>query len=78
MGILNRLLGGREDHCARCGRAMTLVQGMMMRTSDYLTRTQGCYQCRACGRLNCYDCSDSRMPCECGAQQWSERTYLVR
>jgi hypothetical protein len=77
MGILSKLFGSSGDRCARCGRPMTLVQGIM-RTSDFMTRTQGCYQCRACGRLTCYDCSDSREPCDCGARQWSERTYVVR
>jgi hypothetical protein len=77
MGIMSKLFGARGDRCARCGRAMKLVQGMMS-TPDFITRTQGCYQCRACGRLTCYDCSDSRMPCECGARQWSERTCLIR
>ncbi len=76
MGLLSRLFGG-GDRCGRCGRPMTLVKGMM-RTSDFMTRTQGCYQCRACGSLTCYDCSDRREPCERGAQQWSERTYIVR
>ncbi len=65
------------DSCSQCGRPMTLVKGTM-RTSDFMTHTEGCYQCRACGRLTCYGCSDSREPCRCGAQQWSERTCLVR
>ena len=77
MGFISTLFGGGGDRCGTCGKPMTLVKGMM-RTSDFMTRTQGCYQCRACGRLTCYDCSDNRKPCECGAQQWSERTYIVR
>jgi len=75
MSIFRKLFGG-GDRCSVCGRPMTLVKGMM-RTSDFMTRTQGCYQCRACGRLTCYDCSDNREPCKCGAHQWSERTYLI-
>lgn len=76
MGLFGKIFGG-GDHCTGCRRPMTLVKGVM-RTSDYMTRTQGCFQCRACGRLTCYDCSDSREPCKCGAHQWAERTYIIR
>lgn len=65
------------DRCAVCGRPMTLVKDSMSR-SDFMTGTQGCYRCRACGQLTCYDCSDSRKPCKCGAQQWSACFYLIR
>jgi hypothetical protein len=65
----------RGDSCAACGRSMMLVTGVIKREA-YLTKTRGCYQCRACARLTCYDCSDSREPCQCGEKQWFERAYF--
>jgi hypothetical protein len=76
MDILKKRYG-TDNKCSRCHTPMTLVEGFM-RTPDFITRTQGCYQCRACGRLTCYNCSDNREPCECGANQWFERAYFTR
>lgn len=81
LGSMLIWLGRKRDTtnpCGVCRRPMMLTNGMIMRTTDLRTHTQGCYQCRACGRLTCYDCSDSRKPCVCKAHQWSERTYLMR
>lgn len=38
--------------------------------------TQGCFQCHNCGRLLCYEHSDDRITCDCGARNWEERKYL--
>jgi len=72
----SRLSGGtlNANHCARCGRLMTLTKGSMKR-SDFVTRTQGCYQCRGCGRLTCYDRSNDRKPCVSGVKEWTPRFY---
>lgn len=76
MGLFGNLFNS-GDRCGTCGRKMKMLSGLFMRTADLKTaRTRGCYQCRACGRLTCYDCSDSRRACACGVQQWAERTYI--
>jgi hypothetical protein len=78
MGLFRRSSGGSSESCARCGRPMALVNYIRVGTpEDFLNQTQGCFQCQSCGRLTCYDCSDSRQPCECGTKNWFERTYLA-
>jgi len=75
MGFFKSVFG-RGDRCSKCGRSMKLLQsGTMMSTSTFAATTQGCFQCRKCGRLTCFDCSDNRVPCVCGAHSWVERTY---
>jgi hypothetical protein len=64
-------------HCYKCRIPMTMATGMLMKTTDYLTSTKGCFQCNACGRLTCFDCCDNRIPCECGAKTWIEKTYII-
>lgn len=61
--------------CRRCGSRMRVVTGNVIYRKD--VRTQGCFQCRVCARYTCYDCSDSREPCECGQKQWVERSYFL-
>jgi hypothetical protein len=83
MGMLLFFAGMREQQphrrstrCGRCGTTMFIITGMMVRR-DVFTRSHGCFQCGRCGQYTCYDCSDSRQPCECGARHWIEKTYLM-
>lgn len=64
-----------QPACYKCGLPMTLISGKIVRTAD-LSRMNGCFQCQACGRLTCYDCSDNRIPCVCGAMAWVEKSYV--
>jgi hypothetical protein len=66
-----------KEKCSVCGRQMVMAHGLIMKTSEFSNNTLGCFQCRQCGRITCYDCSDNRVPCKCGAQEWSERLYLA-
>jgi len=75
MGLLKKLFGF-SNRCSICHRSMRLLDGFVQ-TSDLRMRTQGCFQCRACGRLTCFNCSDNRKPCICGAKHWVERTYTL-
>jgi hypothetical protein len=78
MGIFDKIFGGSSrTKCSRCGRSMKLVETGTMYNSFELKNTQGCFECRACGRLTCFDCSDNRYPCDCGAKQWVERMYFL-
>ena len=61
--------------CARCGTHMVIITGAAV-SRDVFMRSQGCFQCWSCGQYTCYDCSDSREPCECGAMHWIEKAYL--
>lgn len=66
----------RNTCCARCGTQMTIVSGTSMNREFFVKVAQGCFQCKACGRYTCYDCSDNREPCQCGQKQWMESTYI--
>lgn len=61
--------------CYRCGTPMRVITGNIIYRKD--VRTQGCFQCRGCARLTCYDCSDNRVPCECEQKQWVARMYFL-
>lgn len=61
--------------CSKCGTPMRVITGNVIYRKD--GRTQGCFQCRACERFTCYDCSDNRVPCECRQKQWVERSYFL-
>jgi hypothetical protein len=63
------------DRCGKCGIKMSLVKGFLTRSD--ISRVKGCYRCSACSMLTCYECSDSRKPCNCGVQQWEEQMYFV-
>lgn len=78
MGFLDKIFGSKGKKCSRCGRPMELVEFGRTYYKNQLMNTQGCFECRACGRLTCFDCSDNRYPCECGAKQWIERSYFLR
>jgi tetratricopeptide (TPR) repeat protein len=73
--LLERLRSKSDTHCSKCGRSMSITTGMMV-PRDLAAQFQGCFQCGNCGRYTCYDCSDSREPCECGAKHWIEKSYL--
>ena len=78
MNFFKSLFGNQDSgtHCARCGMPMYIITGKMLRTEDF-KKSQGCFQCGNCGRYTCYDCSDSREPCDCGKKNWIEKSYLT-
>lgn len=80
MSFLSKILGTGGDswnvRCAECGTKMTIISNAFARR-EVMARSQGCFQCAACGKYTCYGCSDNREPCRCGAQQWQQRTYVT-
>jgi len=77
----NRLLL-ESATCSQCKASMTVFLGVNRQGSfprDVFTHEshQGCFLCAACGRYYCWDCSDSRKPCTCGATSWRERQYFA-
>ena len=80
MGIFNRLFGGgassRNVRCSGCGTRMLIISNAAVRREVNM-RSQGCFRCAACGRYTCYECSDNREACTCGAQRWEQRTYVT-
>ena len=70
-----------EVKCSQCNTHMTIFlgvnhKGIFPRQILVHNSHQGCFQCIACGRYYCWDCSNSRKPCSCGAMQWQERQYF--
>lgn len=65
-----------DAYCSGCGIPMYLLAGKMVQR-EILMESKGCFQCGNCGRYTCYDCSDNREPCECGAKYWIEKGYLT-
>jgi len=71
----------REDNtqsyktCAGCHARMLIISNAFVRR-EVAMRSQGCFQCAACGCYTCYECSDNRQPCACGQQRWEQRTYV--
>lgn len=63
------------SQCSTCGTPMKLLTGAIIYNRE--VRTQGCFQCKSCARLTCYECSDNRLPCECGQKQWVERSCFL-
>lgn len=86
MGILKKLFGMQSSlpHCYRCAktghmRKMELVEAAlvdMRKWSKPWSPVQNCFECSQCRRLTCWTHSDNQKPCECGAEQWVEKTYL--
>jgi hypothetical protein len=86
-GVFGRLFGVKpteEPHCYICAKAghtrvMHLVAGPTVinraRWDKPWSPTQSCYQCGNCGRLACYTHTDSRITCDCGAQNWITKSY---
>lgn len=75
-GDLTNHYGKRgKPRCSRCGKPMTVISNEIVRT-EVTKRAQGCFQCAACSRYTCYECSDNRQPCQCGQMQWQRRTYV--
>ena len=78
MSFFDKLMGKKNrinTRCARCGIPMTIISGAVVRRELFM-KAKGCFQCIACGRYTCYDCSDNREPCQCGQKQWVERLYV--
>jgi hypothetical protein len=67
--------GSPYAQCSKCGMPMTMLSGAMVRTS-MLGGMNGCFVCGSCGRVTCYDCSDNRIPCDCGAMAWVQKSYI--
>ncbi len=67
--------------CWGCNEKMTIFlgvkhPGIFPRQVLVHQSHKWCYQCAACGRYYCWDCSDSRKPCSCGAKLWQEKLYF--
>lgn len=57
--------------CYKCEKDKVVVKGFI-RDTDILSNDQYGFKCRVCGRITCFDCSDNRIPCKCGAKEWIE------
>jgi len=75
MSLLSRKKDDSIKRCSGCGAKMIVIQNQLVRR-EVMMRSQGCFKCASCGRYTCYDCSDNRRPCQCGAQSWMEQAYL--
>jgi len=67
----NLKLYGKVVCCYKCDKTMAIVKGPMRR-DYYLTQTQSGFMCKECENITCYNCSDNRIPCKCGAKKWIE------
>jgi hypothetical protein len=68
-------LARRDVTCAQCGCPMLIISNASVRRETF-EKSQGCFRCEACGRCTCYEHSDNRVPCRCGAKQWRQLTYV--
>ena len=78
MGIFDFLKSGndqRNTRCAICGKYMTIISNALVH-SVIAMQSQGCFQCKACGRFTCFNCSDNREPCKCGKNNWMPKIYI--
>lgn len=68
-------LSEREVACSQCGCPMLIISNATVRRETF-EKSKGCYRCASCGRYTCYEHSDNRLPCRCGAKQWRQLTYV--
>jgi hypothetical protein len=66
---------GRLVTCYQCGCAMLIISNATVRAETFRT-SQGCFKCASCGQYFCYEHSNRLVPCNCGAKQWLQRTYI--
>jgi len=64
-----------REKCKSCGKIMIMLSGKIM-TQETMIKALGSFRCLSCRRLTCWECSDNRKSCQCGAKNWREELYF--